>query len=205
MTDAHGNDGHGTDATELSAAAPGLPTAAPASADAVATEVGADVDRAPIADVGSAAFEAVETYAPDEVFHGASTYGGGDVYTGEPALGVADAYEGTSAYGVAGAYEPEGAYAPAVTPVAAEDIVPAGATRSEGGEPARVDPIGVYVPEDVPAAALPQRDIADAEVASTDVAAAAAETLPASAVDPETGEPVTPGDATSGPSAVRFD
>ena len=75
MTDAHGNDGHGTDATELSAAAPELPTAAPASVDAVATEVGADVDRAPIADVGSAAFEAVETYAPDEVFQGASTYG----------------------------------------------------------------------------------------------------------------------------------
>jgi len=171
----------------------------------IASEIGADVDRAPIADVGSPVFEGVEAYAPDEVFRGASTYSGDDVYTGEPAIGVADAYEGTSAYGVPGAYEPEGSYAPAVTPVAAEDIVPAGAEPSESGEPARVDPIGVYVPEDVPAAELPQREIADAASASTDVSAARADALPDSAVEPETGEPVTPRDATSGPSAVRFD
>jgi hypothetical protein len=115
MTDAHGNHEDGTDPVEDGTGpveqgtdTTGLPTVPPASADAVSTEVGADVDRAPIADVGSAAFEAVDTYAPDEVFRGVSTYGGADVYTGEPALGVADAYEGTSAYGVAGAYAPSG-------------------------------------------------------------------------------------------------
>lgn len=195
MTDAHENDEPATS----------LPQVASASADAVSTEIGADVDRAPIADVGSAAFDGVETYAPDEVFHGVSTYGGDDTYTAAPGLGVADAYEGASAYGVAGAYEPEGAYVPAVTPVAAEDIVPDGAAPTEQGQPARVDPIGVYVPEDVPAAALPQSEIADAESASIDVSSDGVEALPGSAVAPETGEPVTPADATSGPSAVRFD
>ncbi|RUQ98121.1 hypothetical protein [Labedella endophytica] len=191
MTDAHEKD---------------EPTQAPAATPApIATEVGADVDRAPIADVGSAVFEGVEAYRPDEVFHGVATYSGDDAYTATPATGGSAAYEGASAYGVAGAYEPEGAYVPAVTPVAAEDIVPDGAAPSKSGEPARVDPIGVYVPEDVPAAALPQNEIADAEAASTDVSADAADALPGSAVAPETGEPVTPADATSGPSAVRFD
>lgn len=209
MTDAHGNPDayENTDAHEdtgrppAAAESPGG-TSAPAP---VATEVGADVDRAPIADVGSPVFEDVEAYRPDEVFHGTSTYGGDAPYTAPPALGVADAYEGAGAYGVAGAYEPEGSYAPAVTPVAAEDIVPAGAAPSAGGEQARVDPIGVYVPEDVPAAALPQGEIADAESASSDVSAAQAGALPDSAVDAETGEPVAPSDAVEGDSSVRFD
>jgi len=167
--------------------------------------VGADVSRAPIADVGSPVFEGADTYRPDEVFRGVTTYSGYDAYTSTPTLGVADAYEGASAYGVAGAYEPDGAYLPAVTPVAAEDIVPAGAAPSESGEPARVDPIGVYVPDDVPAAALPQSEISDAEAAATGVSAADAEALPASVVEAETGEPITPADATDAPSAVRFD
>ena len=197
MTDAHENRAHAGTADEGGAE--------PQSPAPITTEVGADVDRAPIADVGSPVFEGVEAYVPDEVFHGVTTYTGDDAYTAPPTLGVADAYEGASAYGVAGAYEPEGSYTPAVTPAVAEDIVPAGAAPSESGEQARVDPIGVYVPEDVPSAALPQHEIADGESASSDVAAAGAEALPASAVTPETGEPVTPADATSGPSAVRFE
>ncbi|RWZ52556.1 hypothetical protein ELQ90_00940 [Labedella phragmitis] len=174
--------------------------------EGVATSVGAESPRAPIADIGDPAFSGADVYTGADVFEAPTPYEGAAVFEGEPALGVADAYEGQSAPDVLGAYEPAGVYTPAVTPVAAEQIVPTGATpSSDSSQPARVGPIGVYVPEDVPAAALPQDDIARSESAQADAAAPTADPLPPAAVDPETGEPSLPGDTDAGPSAVRFD
>jgi hypothetical protein len=174
-------------------------------ADGVETSVGAEGPRAPIAGAGDPAFSGVDVYTGADVFVAPAAYEGATVFETEPALGVADAYEGPTVPDVLGAYEPEGAYTPAVTPVAAEQILPDGATpANDSAQPARVDPIGVYVPEDVPAAALPQDDIARSESATTD-AASAAEPLPERAVDAETGEPVLPRHTAAGPSAVRFD
>jgi hypothetical protein len=175
-------------------------------ADGVETSVGAESARAPIADVGDPAFPGVDVYTGASVVDAPTPYEGATVFEAEPALGVADAYEGPTTPDVLGAYEPAGSYTPAVTPVAADQIVPDGATPpNDSSQPARVDPIGVYVPEDVPAAALPQDDIARSESATSDAAATAAEPLPGTAVDPATGEPVLPRDADAGPSALRFD
>jgi hypothetical protein len=177
-----------------------------ATPDGVETSVGSESRRAPVADVGDPAFSDVDVYTGADVFDTPAPYDGVTVFEAEPALGVADAYEGPTAPEAIGAYEPAGAYTPGVTPVAAEQIVPDGATpSSDSSQPARVDPIGVYVPEDVPAAALPQDDIVRSESATSDAAASTADPLPEAAVDAETGEPVVGRDAEEGPSAVRFD
>ncbi len=183
-------------------------TVEPPSNDAagIETAVGAESARVPIADVGVPAFGGVDVYSGDGVFDAAPAYSGDGVYEGQPAVEIGDAYDSPSAYDAVGAYEPEGAYTPTVTPVAAESIAPDDAVPSAGsGEPPRVDPIGVYVPDDVPAAALPQDEIAEAESSTADASAAVAEPLPESPVSPDTGTPLPPADATSGPSAVRFD
>jgi hypothetical protein len=174
--------------------------------DGVETSVGAESPRAPIAETGDPTFSGVDVYTGAGVFDAPTPYEGATVFEAEPALGVADAYEGPTVPDVLGAYEPEGAYTPAVTPVAAEQIVPDGATPADdSSQPTRVDPIGVYVPGDVPAAALPQDDIARSESATSDAAASAADPLPEVAVDAETGEPVLPRDTDAAPSVVRFD
>jgi hypothetical protein len=174
-------------------------------ATGIETAVGAESARRPIADIGTPAPGGVDVYSGDEPFDAPRPYEGTSVYEAEPALGVADAYEGPSGVDAIGAYEPEGAYTPTVTPVSAEQIVPDGATApTEGAQPARVDPIGAYVPDDVPAAALPQDEIAESESAAADVSSESAEPLPDTGVEAETGVPATPSEGSS-PSAVRFD
>ncbi|RWZ67836.1 hypothetical protein ELQ92_00760 [Labedella populi] len=172
----------------------------------VETSVGAESPRRPIADIGTPAYDGVDVYSGDDAFEAPHPYDGASTYEAAPALGVADAYEGPTGVDAIGAYEPEGAYTPAVTPVAAEAIVPDGVTApTDGSASARVDPIGVYVPEDVPAAALPHDEIAESESATADVSVDSAAPLPGVAIERETGETLTPREADGGPSAVRFD